>query len=243
METVQRGRLAGQRVIVLGGTSGTGLATARAATDEGAAVTVVSSRQSGVDAATATLPATGHVVDLGRPAAVRALFDGLGDIDHLVYTAGEPLALMPLDTLDLATARDFFGLRYLGALGAVQAARPHLRAGGSITLTSGTAGTRGGPGWGVAASICGAIESLTRSLAVELAPLRVNAVAPGVVRSPLWQGMSDADRERMYEQIGDSIPAGRVGEVDDVAQAYLYCMTQPWATGTVLLVDGGTVLG
>jgi NAD(P)-dependent dehydrogenase (short-subunit alcohol dehydrogenase family) len=104
------------------------------------------------------------------------------------------------------------------------------------------AATRGGPGWAVGASICGAIEALTRSLAVELAPVRVNAVAPGVARSPLWQRMSDADRESMYASIGASLPAGRVGEVEDVARAYLYCMTQPWATGTVLTTDGGTVL-
>jgi NAD(P)-dependent dehydrogenase (short-subunit alcohol dehydrogenase family) len=124
----------------------------------------------------------------------------------------------------------------------VHAAAPRLRAGGSITLTSGSAAQRGGPGWSVAASICGAVEALTRSLAVELAPLRVNAVAPGVVRSPLWRGMDEADREGMYQQIGAGLPAGRVGEIADVAQAYLYCMTQPWTTGTVVHIDGGTLL-
>lgn len=86
------------------------------------------------------------------------------------------------------------------------------------------------------------VEALTRSLAVELAPLRVNAVAPGVVRSPLWRDMIEADREQMYQQIGAGLPAGRVGEVTDVAQAYLYCMTQRWTTGTVLHIDGGTLL-
>jgi NAD(P)-dependent dehydrogenase (short-subunit alcohol dehydrogenase family) len=186
--------------------------------------------------------ASGHAIDLTDAELVRELFAGLGDVDHLVFTAGEPLSMMPMDTMDLNAARNFFGLRYFGALGAVQAAGPHLRAGGSITLTSGSAGERGGPGWGVAASICGAIEALTRSLAVELAPLRVNAVAPGVVRSPLWQAMADADREQMYQQIGAGIPAGRVGEVADVVQGYLYCMTQHWATGTVLHIDGGTLL-
>ena len=109
-------------------------------------------------------------------------------------------------------------------------------------MTSGAAGARGGAGWSVAASICGAIEALTRSLALELAPLRVNAVAPGVVRSPLWRGMNDADREEMYQRVGDGLPAGRIGEVSDVARGYLYSMTQGWATGTVLRVDGGTLL-
>jgi NAD(P)-dependent dehydrogenase (short-subunit alcohol dehydrogenase family) len=231
------------RAVVLGGTSGIGLAVAGAAVKEGFDVTVASSRQSSVDRAMALLPGvTGAVVDLTDPGRVTEFFAGHGEVDHLVYTAGEPLSLMPVGTLDPAVARDFFGLRYFGALAAIRAAVPHLRPAGSITLTSGSAGSRGGPGWAVAASICGAIESLTRSLAVELAPLRVNAVAPGVVRSPLWHGMSDEAREEMYAQVAAGLPAGRVGEVDDVAQAYLYCMTQSWTTGTVLAVDGGAVI-
>ncbi|MFI5609611.1 SDR family oxidoreductase [Amycolatopsis sp. NPDC051903] len=241
--TQASGRLAGRRVVVLGGTSGIGLATALAAAEEGAQVTVASSRQSSVDAALTRLPsdATGQALDLTDAAAVRAFFAGHGEFDHLAFTAGEPLSLTPIDTLDLDVARGFFTLRYFGAVGAVQAAAPHLRPGGSITLTSGTAGTRGGPGWAIASSVCAAMEGLTRALAVELAPLRVNAVAPGVVRSPLWQNLSAEDREAMYAS-GSALPAGRAGEPSDVAHAFVYFMTQPWATGTVHLLDGGTVL-
>jgi NAD(P)-dependent dehydrogenase (short-subunit alcohol dehydrogenase family) len=86
------------------------------------------------------------------------------------------------------------------------------------------------------------VEALTKALAVELAPVRVNAVSPGVVRSPLWSRMGEDERERMYHDIGGHIPAGRVGEVEDIAGAYLFCMTQSFATGTVLTVDGGSVL-
>jgi len=82
----------------------------------------------------------------------------------------------------------------------------------------------------------------TRTLAVELAPTRVNAVCPGVVRSRLWDSMSEASRDQLYRDTAASIPAGRVGEPDDIAQAYLYCLTQPFATGSILTVDGGTVL-
>ncbi|HEX5400872.1 MAG TPA: SDR family oxidoreductase [Pseudonocardiaceae bacterium] len=231
--------LRNQSVVVLGGTSGIGLATALAAAEQGAAVTVVSSRQAGVDKAMAVLPAgTGRVVDLGVPGEVDGLFAEIGEIDHLVYTAGESLALMPVADLDLAAARDFFTLRYFSVLAAVRAARVRH----SITLTTGVAKDRPGAGWAVAASICGAVDALTRALAVELAPVRVNAVSPGVVRSPLWSGMSEDDREQMYRGLGAQLPVGRVGEVDDIAAAYLYCMTQPFATGTVLTVDGGTVL-
>ncbi len=115
---------------------------------------------------------------------------------------------MNLAALDLDKAREFFALRYFGALWAVHAAAPHLRPGGSITLTTGIAARRPGPGWAVAASICGAVESLTRALAVELAPIRVNAVCPGVVRSPLWASMTKASREQLYRDTAAAIPPG-----------------------------------
>jgi len=157
-------------------------------------------------------------------------------------SGGEPLALMSMVDLDVEQAHRFFGLRFFGALAAVSAAAPLMRPGGSITLTTGTAKDRPRAGWAVPAGICGAVEALTRALAVELAPIRVNAVSPGVLRSPLWAGMSEAEREQMYWDIADAIPVGRIGEVGDAAQAYLYCMTQTFTTGTVLTVDGGTVL-
>ena len=236
--------LHGQRVVILGGTSGIGLATAKAAARCGAEVAVISRQQASVDRALAELPpgARGRAADLTDPALVCPLFDDLGDIDHVVFTAGEPLALTDMAALNLDKAREFFALRYFGALWAVHAATPHLQAGGSITLTTGIAGRRPSPGWAVAASICGAVESLTRALAVELAPIRVNAVCPGVVRSPLWASMTETSREQVYRDTAASIPAGRVGEVEDIAHAYLYCLTQPFATGSILTVDGGTAL-
>jgi NAD(P)-dependent dehydrogenase (short-subunit alcohol dehydrogenase family) len=236
--------LHGQRVVILGGTSGIGLATAKAAARRGAEVTVVSRQPASVDRALTELPpgARGQAADLTDPALVWRLFGDLGDIDHLVFTAGEPLALMDMAALDQDKAREFFALRYFGALGAVHAALPHLQPGGSITLTTGIAGRRPAPGWAVAASICGAVESLTRALAVELAPIRVNAVCPGVVRSPLWAPMTEASRERLYSDTAAAIPVGRVGEVGDIARAYLYCLTQPFATGSILTVDGGAAL-
>jgi NAD(P)-dependent dehydrogenase (short-subunit alcohol dehydrogenase family) len=236
--------LHGQRVVVLGGTSGVGLAVAAGAGSAGAEVVVVSSRRSSVDKALSALPddAVGRVADLSDPATVRAVLEEMGELDHLVYTAGEPLALKSVIELDVEQARRFFDLRFFGALAAVSAAAPLVRPGGSITLTTGTAKDRPGAGWAVPASICGAVEALTKALAVELAPIRVNAVSPGVLRSPLWAGMGEAEREQMYWDIAEAIPVGRIGEIGDAAQAYLYCMTQTFTTGTVLTVDGGTVL-
>ena len=79
-------------------------------------------------------------------------------------------------------------------------------------------------------------------MAVELAPIRVNAVAPGVVRSPLWGQLSDTERDEMYATVGGSLPVGRVGDVEDIAMAYVYCMTQGYGTGAVMSVDGGALL-
>ncbi|MFC3499437.1 SDR family oxidoreductase [Micromonospora krabiensis] len=236
--------LTDQRVVVLGGTSGIGLATATLAAREGAQVVVASSNQRSVDRALSTLPAgtTGHVADLTDTGDVSRLFEDLGPFDHLIYTAGEPLALMSVDALDLAAARAAFELRYFGSLSAVNAAVPHLRAGGSITLTTGTANHRPGAGWSVAASITGAIDALVRALAVELAPLRVNAVSAGVIRSPLWDSLPEETREQMYAQLSASLPLGRVGEPEEVAQAFVYLLRSTYATGTVVTVDGGTLI-
>ncbi|SDO35726.1 NAD(P)-dependent dehydrogenase, short-chain alcohol dehydrogenase family [Nakamurella panacisegetis] len=233
-----------KRVVIIGGTSGIGLATAHAAVDAGAEVIIASSRQSSIDAALGELSAaaTGHALDVLDTAAVQAFFEEAGEFDHLAYTAGESLSLMPVDGMNIDQARGFFQVRFFGALNAVSIAAKHIRPGGSITLTSGSARTRPGAGWSVASSLCGATTSLASALAVELAPIRVNVVEPGIIRSPLWSGMSVQDQQAMYNQQAELLPAGRVGEVDDVAQAFLYSMTQSFMTGTAIPVDGGALL-
>jgi len=232
------------RVLIVGGTSGIGLATAKAVAARGATPIVVSRNSSSVEGALAELggSAEGATVDLADADSVAALAARVGAIDHLVYTAGEPLSLRYLADITPDIAQSFFATRYVGALTVLRAMVPSIRPGGSITLTSGSAGDRPGAGWALGASICGAINSLTRALAIELAPIRVNAIAPGVLRSPLWSGMTETEREAMYDDVGATLPLGRVGDVDDVAEAFVYAMTQDYGTGVVLPVDGGTVI-
>jgi NAD(P)-dependent dehydrogenase (short-subunit alcohol dehydrogenase family) len=230
--------LQNQRVVVLGGTSGIGLATARLAAGHGATVIVASSNPESVKRALESLPdsASGEAVDLTDTAAVDTFFNQVGPFDHLVFTAGEALTLLEIDSLDLDKARRAFELRYFAALGAVSAAAAKIRPGGSVVLTTGAAGDRPGRGWSVAASICGAIDSAVRALALELAPIRVNAVKPGVVRTPLWRGGLD------YAETARHLPVGRVGEPEDIAAAYVFLMSQGYATGSIVSVDGGHVL-
>jgi NAD(P)-dependent dehydrogenase (short-subunit alcohol dehydrogenase family) len=233
-----------KRIVLLGGTSGIGLATAQAAARDGAKLVVASSRQSSVDSALATLPAAteGHAVDLSDEDSVRALFDRIGAFDHLAFTAGESLQLGALAATSVESGRRAFDLRFWGAYAAAKYARALIRPGGSIVLTTGIASLRPRAGWSVAASICGAVDALTRALAVELAPIRVNAVSPGVVRTALWSSMPAADRDAMYRDVGAALPAGRIGEPGDIAQTYLYLMRAAFSTGQVIVVDGGTVL-
>ena len=231
------------RVLVIGGTSGIGLGVASAAAERGAVPIVVSRRQSSVDRALSQLPenARGAVVDLTDLSALERVAGDIGDIEHLVFTAGEPLELAPLAGLTPEVITGFFQTRFVGAVTAVRVFGPHITPGGSITLTSGTAAEQ--PGFGaLPVSICGAMNALTKALAFELAPIRVNAVAPGVVRTPMWDALSAPDRQAMYDQSAQQIPLGRVGEVGDTARAYVYCMEQEFGTGVVLTVDGGTTL-
>jgi NAD(P)-dependent dehydrogenase (short-subunit alcohol dehydrogenase family) len=140
-------------------------------------------------------------------------------------------------------ARAFFAIRYFGAVDAVRAAVPRLRAGGSVTLTGGLAAWRPpATGWSLVASVCGAMESLTRALALELAPIRVNLVRPGLVRTALWSTMDEQAQELLYENAAKSLLVQHIDNGDEIALAYLSSMTQAYATGSVIAVDGGAAL-
>ncbi|NYH20101.1 SDR family oxidoreductase [Paraburkholderia bryophila] len=237
-------KLRDQRVVLLGGTSGIGLATAHAALAMGASVIVVSSSAQRVADAVSGLGerASGYTVDLSDQSAVRGLFEQLGPFDHLVYSAGDSLQTGPLAEMDLDTVRRVFDVRVFGAIAAVKHATPYLRPGGSVVLTSGVASLRPQRGWVALASACSAMEGLVRALAVELAPVRVNLVSPGLVRTPLWANLPDADREALFAASGEALPVGYVAEADDLAHAYVYLMTNRYATGQTVVVDGGGVL-
>lgn len=235
--------LNGKKIILLGGSSGIGLAVAKAAANEGAAVIIVSSNQKRIDEALKQLPENtlGYAVDLSKEQNIKAFFSEMSSFDHLVYTAGENINLGIINETEVDFAKQYFNLRYWGAFTAVKYAQQKLNAGGSICLTGGIASQRPGKGWSLGASICAAMEGFTRAMAVELAPIRVNLVSPGVVKTNLWNSLSDQDREGMYES-GANLPVGRVGEAEDVAQTFLYLMKQNYGTGQVITVDGGAVL-
>jgi NAD(P)-dependent dehydrogenase (short-subunit alcohol dehydrogenase family) len=231
--------LNGQRVVVIGGASGIGFAIAEAARDEGASVVVASSQAANVEAAAARLGggATGLVVDVGDEASVAAFFDKLGPFDHLAFTAGDwgggfgPGAR----DLDLAAAQAGLRVRFWGLLAVVKYACRTISEHGSITLTGGMLAHRPIKGAPLATSIAGAIEHLARALAVDLAPVRVNAVAPGLVLTERTKMMPEA----MLKMWTDRLPLTRVATPAEAAEAYIYLMRATYTTGQVLMVDGG----
>ena len=234
--------LHGKRIVLLGGTSGMGFATAAMAAREGAAIVVASSRRENVDRAIARLPkgTEGYAMDLSNEEHVRDFFTQIGACDHLVFTAGEMVQMSELSETNMEQARHVFDLRFWGAFMAAKYGSSQIRPGGSIVLTSGIAGRRPRKGSAVGAGICGAVEALTRALAIELAPIRVNAVCPGPVITEMWGSISEEDRAAMSRRIGQTLLVGRAGEPHDLAHAYLYLMREGFSTGQVIIVDGGT---
>jgi NAD(P)-dependent dehydrogenase (short-subunit alcohol dehydrogenase family) len=147
-----------------------------------------------------------------------------------------------LAEIDLRVARARFEIRYWGAVAAVKYGAPSIREGGSIVLTSGFSSTRPRRGWTSQASIQSAVEGLTRALAVELGPIRVNAVSPGVARTPRWDAWTEEARAEFYRLEEERLPVKRVGQSSDIAAAFIYFMKNPYASGCVLAVDGGGAL-
>ncbi|MGH3281421.1 MAG: SDR family oxidoreductase [Trebonia sp.] len=236
--------LSEQRVVIVGGSSGMGLATAQAAARDGAVVTVVSSNHERVNAAVAELPqgCDGAVLDVPDEDAVAALFERVGELDHLVFSAGDALTPRPLTELSLAEARAVLDVRFWGAVAVIRSAAPRISKSGSIALTTGTVGQRPVPGAALAAAGAGAAEGLVRGLAAELAPVRVNAVRAGAIRTPLWDGVPEPQREAVFARLVQRTLLGTIGEPEDIALAHLYLLQNRYVTGTVLTVDGGLLL-
>jgi len=235
-----------QRIVIIGGTSGIGLAVARMAADEGAQVIVASSSADKVEGAQAALSIGTQALqlDIRDEPAIEAFFNSIGRFDHLVYTAGDwPLPLgVDVAKLDIQSAPAIFELRFWRALAAVKHAVAHINPGGSITLTDGSLGGRARKGAPVLAAMAASVEHLVRSLALDLAPLRVNGVAPGGIDTPTDDPDTIKRRQAMEERLKATLPLGRLGKPDEVAQAYLYLMKGGYTTGQIMYVDGGGVL-
>ncbi|MDX7953913.1 SDR family oxidoreductase [Lichenihabitans sp. Uapishka_5] len=234
-------RLHDQRVVVIGGTSGMGMALAEKALVEGASsVVVVGRTKEGAEKAASRLgdKVAAMSLDIGNEAEVAAFFNKVGNLDHLVTTAAQ-LTYGPLAELKTEAIEQMLASKFWGPFFAARYAAPRLSASGSITFFSGLAAYRPGPGTSVVASLNAALEGFAKALAVELAPVRVNCISPGVVETAGWNFMPEKDRLALFDHLRMTLPARRIGEPADLADAAVSVMTNPYITGTVLAVDGG----
>ena len=235
--------LQGKRVVVLGGTSGIGLATAKAFLDESAQVIIASRSAAKLSDAKANLSGNveGYEIDFRSEENVADFFKNVGNFDHLVVTAGEG-AMGHFSDLTVETVREAFDSKFWGQYISVRAALPYLNNESSITLTSGVYGVRPPKGASTLASINSAIDGLVRGLAVDLSPIRVNVVSPGIVDTPIYAGMPENHRQDMFKGIAQQLPVGHIAKPKDIAETYVYLAKSGFTTGTAVLIDGGAHL-
>ena len=235
-------RLDGKRVVVIGGSSGIGLETARLALSLGANVTIAGRSEDRLSRAAATLKNVPDrlrtvMADMADGQSIQSLFSGESQVDHVFVPAGE---LRPesadLLTADIAGMRSILEVRLFGVAHVVRHTKPLMNH-GSIVLMSGLYATRPATGGAMAAAAVAAVEGMTRALALDLAPIRVNAVAPGLIDTPLWDTFGP-QREAILAS-ASKLPVGRAGRPEEIAEAVVFLMTNGFVTGVVLPVDGG----
>jgi NAD(P)-dependent dehydrogenase (short-subunit alcohol dehydrogenase family) len=252
-------KLIGKKVIVVGGTSGypshptfpltklqltnshrIGFGAAQAFVDAGAIVTVISSQQANVDSAVKRLAsknATGLVGDVLDEESFASVLTSLAPVDHIVFSGVDKIIRGNLEDLNLNDAKALFGVKFWGSVVIGKNVKKHnlIKPGGSLTLTSGTAGLKPGKGASTGGALNGGVISLTKGLAGDLAEskVRVNVVVPGLVKTELWDklGRSKEEQEKLFKEAGAKLPVGFVASPDDIAEAYLYLAKADYATG------------
>lgn len=233
--------LKNQAVCIIGGSSGIGRTVAEWVAREGARITLASRSQARLEQ---VAQAIGGDIQIGTvntldEASVKAFFETHGDFDHILNFAGDSMAGGVLDS-DIATARNaveskFWGQFYIGRYGG-----PTINSSGSLTFTSGS-GPR--PHQAIATDVANAgVSLLAESLAKELAPVRVNVVAPYYVDTPMWSAMEDRERQQLFERVAQQLPIGRVAKPEDIAPTYLHLLQSPYITGATVPVNGGALL-
>jgi NAD(P)-dependent dehydrogenase (short-subunit alcohol dehydrogenase family) len=231
--------LKGKKVVVVGGSSGIGFSTAEMAKREGADVIVASRNVERLDAVAEKLNAIAIPTDVTSDESVAKLFQSCGPVDHVVVTAAQ-LRTGPFKTVKMEDVRATLEGKLWGAWRVARAA--DIRPGGSLTLVSGYLSIRPRPNSAIISVANGALESLARALALELAPVRVNCVSPGIIDTPIRAAMPEAARLDMLAKTAASLPVGRVGLGKDIAQQILAFMTIGFATGSIVYLDGGALV-
>lgn len=230
-----------QRIMIVGGSNGMGLAAAQRLARANAVVAIVGRSQAKLDAALATIDgnASAFVADFTDAASLAALVEQVGSIDHLVLVASSNAAFGPFSTTSAEALRRMLENKLLGYWQTLQAMLPHLRRDGSVVMVTGAASRTAVSGMAGLAAVNGAITQLAQTLAKELAPLRINVVSPGLVDTPVYDQMPAEAKARMFADAAKSLPVGRVGSGDDIAMAIEFLIANSHTTGALIDVDGG----
>lgn len=248
-------KLASSRVLLFGGTGGVGISLARALIENGATVILSSSRVTKVNEVLASLkveyPAaliSGHACNLASPdveANIETLFRQVGEVDDIVYMAGDRLPTVPLEDVTLEKWQSANQVRTIAALLVCKVGTRYLEKSrdSSIVLTGGSISEKPiAGGWSMLACIGAGISGMTRQLAFDVAPIRVNCVAPGVIETDLWAGLGEEGAKKFLDEHESVMPTGKVGQPEDLAEAYLYCLKDKNATGSVIHSNSGAFL-
>lgn len=234
----------GKTILIVGGASGLGRATAKMAAKLGAHVHIASRSEGKLAKAAAEIGqrAQYSVVDMTDDVAVTTWAEALPEIDYLVISASSA-AHGPLAIAETGPLRSMFDAKFFGPYVTARAVLPKLRHGGSIALFSGVLSRRPGINCSGLGAVNGAVEALARAMALELGPdLRVNCISPGMVRTEAYAAMPEDAREAMYQSTGSSLPVGRVGEAQEIAQAVLATLANGYLTGQIIDIDGGHMI-
>ena len=235
-------KLANRNVVVIGGTAGIGLATAIQAQAEGANVTAVSRTAEKVKQVAEQYPAIQFdVLDTHDVQGLGALFQKIGNVDHIVAAAtGANRTMAPFMEQTEEQFQEAFN-KFWGYCRVIRQGVPYLTDNGSVTLVSGVPARKCNPGMSSVSCVGNAVEGLTRALATELAPKRVNVVAPGIINTAMFDHFGEK-KSAIMDNMGKNILLGRVGQADEVASAILLTMTNNYMTGVTIDVDGGQLL-
>lgn len=249
-------KLANARVLVVGGSSGIGFSVAEACVEHKCTVIISSSQQSRIDDAISRLlksypsakdRVSGYPCDLSSDSAeenIKTLFSKTGTLDHIVFTAGDKLATIPLPEVTIENLQRAGMVRFNGPLLVAKHGSGKLAPGpnSSITLTTGTVSEKPLPGWTASASYAAGLHSMMRSLALDLRPTRVNLISPGLVETEMWKDMPQETFKAFTEEARRGMTTGKLGKPEDVAESYLYCMRDRNLSGSMISTNGGSLL-
>ena len=236
-------KLKDKHVLVIGGGSGIGFGIAKGAVEEGAKVMIASRNAGKIAEKAKSIGATGAVLDVSEEANIAAFFKEHTGFDHIAFTAGDTdvLSMGLLSDLDLKQAANRFNTRFWGAVAVAKHGAIKLPPGGSFTFTNGMLAHRPMKGMPLVSASATAAEGLARGLAVDLAPVRVNCVCPGLIETEMWDKFPKGYRDMLTAMTHRPL-VPRPGRTDEAGEAYLTCMRNSFLTGQVIKIEGGVAL-